>query len=94
MNSLKMLSKYLLRIFYFHCGDQIVNGGELLVARFDRLVEERRETEVPNVLHERHLDVSLQNDIWIYNESYVRIYYLAGLFESNHLSITWLQPSF
>jgi hypothetical protein len=24
----------------------------------------------------------------------VRIYYLAGLFESNHLSITWLQPSF
>jgi hypothetical protein len=24
----------------------------------------------------------------------VRIYYLAGLFESNHLSITWLQPNF
>ncbi len=82
MNSLKMLSKYLLRIFYFHCGDQIVNGGELLVARFDRLVEERRETEVTNVLHERNLNVSLENDIWIENETCVRTYryYLAGLF--------------
>ena len=47
------------RIIDLHGVDEFVDGVELVLRRSDDVVEERREAEVTNVLHERHLDVGL-----------------------------------
>ena len=43
-----------------HRVDEVVYGVELIVARFDFVVEHRRKVEITNVVHVRHLDVSLK----------------------------------
>jgi hypothetical protein len=48
------------RVIDFHCVDEIIDSVELLLRRFDDVVEERREIKVSNVFHERHLNISLK----------------------------------
>ena len=43
-----------------HRVDEVVDGVELIVARFDFVVEHRRKVEITNVVHVRHLDVGLK----------------------------------
>ena len=43
-----------------HRVDEVVYGVELIVARFDFVVEHRRKVEITNVVHVRHLDVGLK----------------------------------